>query len=261
MRTVISNIAAYEKHLEYLQEPLETQRFLYFTNRTYSFAYTGKLETDEYIYWSHTQVLPMFGKKLFYKYKNVEGVTYNKATKKIKVWFGKRIQYSNYVQLLADEFNLKWFSEMPSELKMCVGNSLMSRVINGKIKNPIEYCNALIKSNPKLRGVDICPNALYKCFVETNPNYYSLVNTLMLLVDPNDYLNDANAKLPINFQSLKSDALVLNRKLDHRWSDEESKAITQDWQKEIRRISKNYSHYQLDYQYPELEDLNFDLPF
>lgn len=261
MRTILNNIESYEKHLEYLQEPLETQRFLYYTNKVYNFRYTGKLETDEYIYWSHTEVTPMFGKKLFYKYRNVEGLTYDKTTKKLKLWFGKRLQYTPYVQLLAEQFKIDWFIEMPTELKMCVGNALMSRVINGKIKNPIEYCNALVKSNPKLRGIDICPNALYKCFIEHNPNYYSLVNTLMLLVDPNGYLNDVDARLPVNFHALKTDALVLDRKLDHRWSDEESKAISQKWVKEIQAIDKNYAHYQLGYEYPELQDLNFDLPF
>ena len=70
----------------------EKQRYDYYKGTLYGLTYATRKETDTHVYWSISNRQPRFENgKLFYTNNNSQGATYDKSTKKLKIWFGSNM--------------------------------------------------------------------------------------------------------------------------------------------------------------------------
>lgn len=93
----------------------------------------------------------------YLKVTNKMGFTYDKKTKKIKIWFGANIiQLHDLILLFFKEKNIDWFINTQNLFGFLTKTGL-ERIISGKITNPIDFCKHYLKLN----RIDASPKYLY----------------------------------------------------------------------------------------------------
>jgi hypothetical protein len=84
------NEKAFLNSKENIEKPIEEQLFLYHTKNVSKFSLLKKVTTDTHVYWIESVHTPRFNKKLFYTNNASTGISLDKKTKVVKLWFGKR---------------------------------------------------------------------------------------------------------------------------------------------------------------------------
>jgi hypothetical protein len=240
--------------------PLPLQRYKFYKGDLYPFNVINKKETDTNIYWSLTIKTPRFeNNRLFYLSKNKSGVTFDKAKKTIKIWFGHNITTLEH-DIMPDiikTFQLDWFSNMSNSLKTLLNNTMLQNCIKGKITNPRDYVKAYLKTSP-YKNLDISVELFYKTFSDTrigSPKSYK--KTILYSVNPNEsleYIGRTFNQSSINstIYDLFNQAELLDRKVNIKWSESRMKEIHKEWTRELMSIAIN-SIEPVEYNYPELE--------
>lgn len=157
--TYLSDVSQYNKSREYLEYPVEEQRFLFYHNRIYDFRLLKMIETETSVYWIEDKYKPMFTNKLFYFSKGDSGITLDKKTRDVKIWYGK---YPSAI--LIDSF-YAYNNVNPSEIfsepfRRYFTKSLAKDIAKGKIHSIDDYAVFLSKKTMFFRGID--PKVLSK---------------------------------------------------------------------------------------------------
>jgi hypothetical protein len=175
--------------------------------------------------------------KIYTKRKSTAGFTYTRATKKGKSWFGKYFNIREYLKGMKDCLGIdtEWLSDLHYEYTMTSSNTVISKIISGKISN----CRDMIKEYLKYhqRGSNISPEQLYKYLKSKtylNTPLKVLLSSSKYYTDPN-YFNDA----PVNFDLLQQ-AKMLDRKINPHWSAKKQAEVHKDWTREIMEIELQY---------------------
>lgn len=260
MEKIFYNKQGYDDAMKMLEDSAEWQRFNFHSNKIYTISYGHMKETDTHVYFSMCALKPMFNKKLFFKRKTLEGVTYNKETRELKVWFDKQFYtLTTYMQSeIVNHFKVEWFDAMPWTLKNMATNTLIKRVIEKKITNPKDYTKAFLRTYfPKT--TEISHHKFYNLFRENShlqsPRAY--FEKMIHCTDPNDYINLMCSGADFEYSSdyvllneMMQQAKILDEKINIKWSDARMKEVHNEWTKRIMELEvKNIQP--IEYNYPE----------
>lgn len=155
--SILHNEASYNELLEFMKMPLETQRIKYHIHACSNYyEYVTRAENEEFIYIAiRGQKLKYNNKKFYTTSNNTTGISYNKTTKKLKLWFGKQYYAlpPYFRNILCDEFNLPYFTESISAL---MSNSIFNKLVCRKISTDVDIVTEYFKTiGLHKKGIDI----------------------------------------------------------------------------------------------------------
>jgi hypothetical protein len=229
------------------QLPIDKQRFEFFKGEVYAWGEDTRAESDTHVYWASTAYTPKWNNKtgLYLKRDSGFGCTYEKATKKFKWWYGKQAITNGHLLVtdMCKYFKAEWFTNSPMGLQISTTNSTLNKVLTGKITNPRDLIKGIIKANPTLRGMNISTELLWQ-FVNTRTNtrIQSLCDRMSVAKDPNhaiQYFID-NEFAGFELSDTIKQALMLNRKIDFKWSTKRMAEVHSEWTHEIMDLEQEY---------------------
>lgn len=197
-----------------------------FINR--QFIESDLLKTDDgKIYFVYNIYTIKKGKKYYIKNKSRKGFTLDEKGK-LSIWFGSDIAGNpNFINALK-ALNIDWFINEGNKLWPFMTKTLFEKVITGKITNPIDFLSGYLK----LSRINASPKLLYNACKTVGLNRNGFLRGAYTAKDVNHYLEfllDGN-QLISNLVDLITQAKILERKIDFKWSakrmDEEHTAWT-----------------------------------
>jgi hypothetical protein len=259
IKTVITGQLTLEKMEEYKAMPVEMQRYLFYKGEIYAFSTTSRKETDTHIYWCNSNRQPRFeNNRLFYLNSNKAGVSFDKEKKTIKIWFGNSIQLLEGTILpdIINFFKLDWFSAMSYSLRTLLNKTMLQNMIKGKITNPRDYVKAYLKTSP-YKNLDLSPELFYKTFMENEFNSpKGFKKYILYTTNPNEGLEHVAKQRTTMYngelEDLFSQAEMLDRKVNLKWSETRMKEVHAEWTRELMGMAIK-SIQPVDYNYPEIE--------
>ena len=254
----LSGLEELEKFREQQKQPEHIQRFLYYSQKLYTFRLTTKKETDTHIYWSANVYKPMFNNnKLFLLRQKDGGVTYDKEKKTIKSWFGNKISKDYVITIdIISHFKIEWLDNIEHFFNETATASLLQRCIRGKITNPRDYVKAVIKGKKNLRESGVSPEMLYKFYSRDvkSSHIHSVQNIIYKLTaftNPDKYLELAmDGSLGYHMEDMIRQARILNKKINPSWSVKRLNQVHSDWTREIMGM-EIHSVAQIDFNYTD----------
>jgi len=235
---IFYNDQGYNVSLNFLNSSPEMQRYNFYKGKVYPFQYATKKETDTHIYWSYTDMKPRFeNNRLFYSRSNKYGATFEKKTKKFKIWFGVPV-YSIppiIIENILLHFQVDWFTVLPTSLSSLLNATILGNIVKGKITNPRDYIKAYLKTSP-YRKQDVSVELFYKTFNTghiNSPKYFRKI--LEYSTDINhalEYIDKVN-HIPHYVNDLYDQAATLNRKVNPKWSQKRKDQVHSEWTREI----------------------------
>jgi len=238
--TIIEGKQSYDKYLENISLPIEKQRMLYYSRELYDLVYYNRKETDTHIYWSQVSKKPkMYTGKLFYKHTNDHGITYDKKTKTLKIWFGH--SYYKVPNILIDDvykkFKINWVKKLDTTYTSLINNTIFKNIVKGKITNKKELCQAYLKVSPyKHRDVDV------NLFIKATSNMYyqpkALSNYFMCAKDCNvllqSFINKGSHYNP-HLDTLVERAMMLGEQIDFSLNHHELNLLSDEFHEIIKK--------------------------
>lgn len=175
METIfLMNEKAFLTSKENIEKPVEEQLFLYHTKSVSKFSLLKKVITDTHVYWIESVYTPRFNKKLFYTNNASSGISLDKKTKAVKLWFGKRPN-----PILIESFiayhNAFTDDSLPWILTSYFTKSLAQDIAKNKVNNFDDLALHLSKKSLMFKTIDAkdIKTLIYKLNYARN-NYISL---------------------------------------------------------------------------------------
>jgi len=239
----------------------EKQRYDYYKNNLYTLSYAKRKETDTHVYWSISKRTPRFENgRLFYSNNNSQGATYDKSTKKLKIWFGKNM-YAFDNKLKEDilkYFKIDWYDTL-GHYKELMNASMLQKIINGKITNHRDYIKAYLKTSP-YKNMNVSVELFYQTFKNGYRTAKASRKFLEYSTDINHALELLQGPTPSHIlHDLYDQAAILNRRVNPKWSKKRMNEVHAEWTRDIMEIEIK-SLKQVKYNYPEIslpEGLSF----
>ena len=210
----------FNRSREYLAKPVEEQNFLFHDRHVSSFRTLRVTETETHIYWAEDEFKPRFNGKLFYTSHGKSGISLDKKTRDVKLWFGKK----PHVTLL-DSFyarmSVDWHSVLSRTFNDYFTVTLAKEIAKGKIKSIPDFATHLSKKSLVLKGIDpdVIVKLIYSFRFNFNEYYLGMdvmSNVLKVAKNPRaaiDFLCDSiNNFYPI--QELARKAMCIDEKVD-----------------------------------------------
>lgn len=260
IKTIIYGEEGLAKMEEYKAMSPDIQRYLFYRNEIHGFMTSNRKETDTHIYWCNSNRVPRFeNNRLFYLNSNKAGITFDKEKKTISIWFGCSIQTLQSTVILNDVirfFKLDWFNHMSHSLKTLLNKTMLQNMIKGKLTNPRDYVKAYLKTSP-YKNLDLSPELFYKTFMENNHNSpKGLKKYILYVTNPNEGLEHVAKQNSTMYngqlEDLFSQAEMLDRKVNLKWSETRMKEVHAEWTRELMGMAIK-SIEPVDYNYPEIE--------
>lgn len=164
-RTILDSVEAQVKEIEdFKNASVEKQRFLVYTNKIGSNHQIVRYETDDKLCYFVESLTPRMGTKGFVQRKAGAGITFDKKTKKLKIWYGTKMSKmpQHLKDLIFKDLKMEWVNAMDSKLKQLMTRMLLEKIIKGKITNPRDYVKSYVKCHLRVKGVS--PEHYYKLF-------------------------------------------------------------------------------------------------
>lgn len=186
---------------------------------------TEMYETSEKLCVSSTTFTLKKNKSSYYlKIRNKKGFTYNKKTKKVKIWFGDNVsEFYDLIKPFFNEIKIDWFDDY---LFQYITKTGLEGIISGKITNPVDYCKHYLKINrikasPKyfyglIRNGLLSKPKLFK----SNDVFINLDNYFKLLLKQHEIIkgNDDIHRHAGFLDDLIDQANTLEVKINANWS-------------------------------------------
>lgn len=247
--TIIAGKEIYDRCQEIMNLSPEIQRIRFYRMDFNTGTYTNKKETDTHIYWSTSIKKPMFeNNKLFFKRQTLQGMTYDKSTKKIKIWFGNHISGLNHdiYNDVAKNF-APWLMNLPHSIRTLLNNTIFSKIISQKVNSPQELVNEYLKtSSYKKMNVDkelfykTFNNNLYNHSPKIFKNYFLCANDIneALMYISNKYKDIYYIDGP--YEHLCYYAVQLDKKVDFHMSETEVETLILEYKELVQQKIKIY---------------------
>lgn len=175
-----------------LELSVPEQKLLMYLHRIHPFRYTYRKDTKTHVYWSTSDYKPRFNNKLFYTQHSKKGLSFDKKTKELKVWFGV-IPSHDILSSFFSYFNYSLHTELPDPFKYYITKSLLKDIAKGKIKDIDDYALHLSKRSLMFKGisVDIIKYLIYNSFTVTHmpTGLDNLAYIIKNVVNPIDSIN------------------------------------------------------------------------
>ena len=266
METILYNLDAYLTLQNVMTQSLERQRYMFYSNKVWPINVGMKYEKDENLYYMDKHLKPAFNNKIYTKSQNKSGMSYNKETKELKVWFGQ--QFYNLPSAFQDDFmnqlNAEWWISMPFYMRNLTNNTITKNIIKGKITNPRDLIKAFAKQSFGNKHGNISYELLYKIFSHQNAgSLRQCVVDAKYCTNVNQYFEqyqkhgsngtnafDNNSSTYWNTVcDMIHQAKILDKKVNLSWSTKRMNEVHREWTTEIMA-------YELD----TVDDLKFDYP-
>ena len=254
----IANEDGYQsRYLDILELDNERQRRLFYGSRLYSINYVTRKETDTHIYWSLSNKEPkLFNNKFFFAHKNLQGVTYDKKTKSIKIWFGQKIYEleRTIVDDILNTFDCRWVHSIPLSINKIISTTIFKRILKKKITTQEEICRDYFKVSPfKDKEVDI------DLYIKTFENYQGSTkafnkyftiaqdcNVMLKFLVDNNYVQAYSNYL---IEELVNSAIILDKPIDFKMSIDELLKLNDQYGEYIRQQDIIYEFFnEYDYE-------------
>jgi len=162
-----------EKILDFLKKPSSIEKniqYEYEINKmNTSFPKKVVYENDEkFFYLSCVVRLVKFGSSYFLKETQKKGFSYNKKSKKLKLWFGTNLGERAFIKPFLSHINANWFDDILIQFLTKGG---LEKIIQGKITNPIDYCKYYLRAN---KFKDASPKLFYRSLMNGGMNKHDL---------------------------------------------------------------------------------------
>ena len=256
--TFLTGKDMYDKQYKFmLDQNAEYQKLRFYQGSLYSFSYATKKETDTHIYWSVSGKKPMLeNDKLFFKHENLQGASYEKRTKKIKIWFGKKFNTMD-AMLSTDILNtlVPWYLHV-HDANVITGshnnylnimtNEILNKMVKGTIKDTKGIVDAFCKYNP-YRNFNL-DTAKIDYIMSNSQAYFNIRSFKLIFLaseNPNDVVEHVYKNLNTHYIRLNDlentarIALSIGQTIDINWTNEElndHRIAMLDCRKELERI-------------------------
>jgi len=216
------------KFTEFFARPIEEQRFLFYTDKVVKTeSIIIKYETEEKLcYFREIRDIKCFSKP-FIKRNTDWGLTYDKKTKKVKMWFGSSVRRDRsgigveVMNAMCKDLGIMWYVEMPRDLKVLATPTMIGLMLSKKIYNPIQYCQVYLKRSMKSKA---SPRLFYDRIISATKafgsmsGFVSLTQMMMLAKDPDKVFScvllDENL-----INDILKECKILGVKFDWSWSE------------------------------------------
>ena len=260
IKTIITGQNFIEKMEEHKAMSPEVQRYMFYKGEIFAFMTTSRKETDTHVYWCTSNRQPRFeNNRLFYLNTNKAGVSFDKEKKTIKIWFGNSIQIleGSIMPDILEFFKLDWFSAMSHSLRTLLNKTMLQNMIKGKITNPRDYIKAYLKTSP-YKNLDVSTEIFYKSF-NTNDagSPKGFRKYILYATNPNEALEhvakkSGNYSYNSTLEDLFSQAEMLNKKVNLKWSEARIKEVHAEWTRELMGMAIKTIN-PVNYNYPEID--------
>lgn len=205
--------------LDILKAPMEIQRLKYWMNQIpKSYEERGIYEDDDKLCLFNKEYIVNFGTKIYRKPGRVKGLTFDKTTKKLKLWYGTSI---GDITAGVTELNtflrhcrIEWIQN--ENLDKWLTKGLLEKILNGKITNPTDASKYIIQSLRLSKGTS--PELLRR-YIKDKGNKKELYTYSRVLKDLNGYLENPYVRVKdVNWADIVQQANALGKKLDFSWS-------------------------------------------
>jgi len=218
--TFLDGEVRFDQSREYLAKPLEEQKFLFYDRHVIAFQTLRVTETETNIYWAEDEFKPKFNGKLFYTSYGKSGISLDKKTRNVKLWFGKKPHV-----VLIDSFyaymSCDWHPMLPRTFSDYFTISLAKDIAKGKVTSIADFAKHLSKRSLMFKGIDpeFIVKLIYSFRFNHNDYYISLdilSNMLRIAKDPTaaiDFVcSSINNFYPV--QELARKAICMDEKVD-----------------------------------------------
>lgn len=245
MSKIINEIIIKETYLcnrEIFSLSNEEQRDLFYYADINKDSYVHKInDFDDKICYSQSQLTLRFNNKLYIQRKTNKGLTFNKITKKLRVWFGNEIGFfltEEKCLPLLKQLNIDWVTP---DLLQIIRKSSLERILAGKMTNPMQlakyYLRTSLKSNasPKLLIKLITSGKSLSTFVQMQKVVKNEDNLLLKLI--------SGFEMDKIYFDFASELYTLNEKMDINWS---YKRVLEEHRKTSERIAYKKLKFEKD---------------
>lgn len=208
---------------------------------------TSLLKKDGNLYFSSTHYTIKRNMQSYYlKPKDKVGFTLNEKGK-LSIWFGKSVQQiQSHIYSIFQELHIDWVKQLPDNYCQFITKITLEKILNGKITNPIDFCNQLLK-NWRVKGAS--PRILYNTMMA--PSKHNTSNFLVtkftkgvsVAKNFDHYMEYLAKKINVisrySEEDLEMQAIILDRKIDYTWSEKRMEDEHQKWTKEIMLLKRD----------------------
>ena len=245
------------KRLKEAQEKsIEVQRYLVYQQKLNHAFVLQKKETDTHLYISNCEYKPMFNKKMILIRKPMTGLTYDKAKKTVKLWFGKKPKDTAVcVGHLLKHFNIEWYNTLyAGAFYETLTQSLLQRIIRGVITNPRDYAKAILKGHKNLRETGLSAESLFKYLCSSvSLGVQTFLFYCPAFKNPNQLVDlITGSKLNWRVADMVKQARILDKKIDLNWSEKRLDNEHTEWTRLIMQYEID-SVEEIDFEYPDLD--------
>lgn len=239
---------------ENLKKSIEEQKFLFFSKTLGSFDTLRINETDTHIYWANDRFTPRFNGKLFYTSNGISGISFDKKTRDIKFWYGKR-PHTYLIKSFYAYMSCDWYNQLPRSFMEYSTVSLAKDIAKGKIKSIPDYAAHLSKRSLMFKGIDpvVLTKLIHLFRMNHNDSYVSLdflSSAIKVSTDPSEaveFICDSENLFSYNLMHTITRAMALGEKIDF--------SSRTAFEKEVTRITNDYIAQTVEYK------IDTDLPF
>jgi hypothetical protein len=244
MSKIINEIIIEEENFprEIFSLSSEDQRDIFYYGKILKSGFVYKInDFDDKICYSQSQLNLRFNNKLYTQRKVDRGLTFDKTTKKLRVWFGGDISFflkPNKFFLFLKQLNIDWVTE---DLIPLIRKSSLERILAGKITNPIQLAKYYLRTSLKSKA---SPKLLIKLI--KSGNCLSHFTNLQKVVKNEDnlLLKLINGFKPDKiYYDFTNELYTLGEKMDINWS---YKRVIEEHRRTTERITYKKLKFEKD---------------
>jgi len=190
------------------------------------------IREDGTVHYSHTVYKISRGKEYFMKKNSHHGFTVDPKGK-MNVWFGSKLSSVPYLHDVLCKLGKEWVNEKYLQF---ITNSVMGKIIAGKITNPHDLFTTILK----LYRVKNASANLLKHAVENNLNKTQFLQAISVAKNLDHYLDFIqNTPEHGTTNDLIQQAIMLDRKIDFKWSVKRMEEEHKKWTEELMELESD----------------------
>ena len=248
-RQILNGLESLQRHREFFTFSPERQRMEYYMNKNfYNTNYVYLYSDDDKVCLANEIRrirIGTTGKAWAQSDKDRRGLTYDRKTKKVKLWYNSNMYgFSPYeMNSLFDHMNVSWFKDTYDALSGLVTPTMLGKVFSGKITDVPGFCKEFIKSKPWLKNSDVTPEKLEALLVHIRANNTARLGALIQafsVAKSGRVLCDKIMSSGINdfymLYEIIQHALALDQKIDFSIPEQEIEKLSNTFKKMIMKL-------------------------
>lgn len=248
-RQILNGEESLKRHQEFFTFSPERQRMEYYMNKgfyntNYTYLYS---DDDKVCLGSEVRRVRIgtTGKAWAQSDKDRKGLTYDRHTKKVKLWYNSNM-YSfsaHEMNTLFEHMDVQWFEATYDVLTGLVTPTMLGKVFSGKITDALTFCKEFIKSKPWLKNSDVTPEKLVCLLAHMHINNKARLGAFIQMFsvaksgrDLCDKIINDNSNRYYIIDTVVQQALALDQKIDFSKDIKEIVELEEPFKKMILKL-------------------------